>query len=178
MKMKKFIILIFLISGCSKTDLFVSLPRSPVAQGTTFNIDVAIYNEIRSYDLPDEPWYWVLSETTGDYNVSDLYGVALDIWYDPSVISFVSMDASQGFLSSAQLAYSFRNSTPGKLVVALSLEGTTPGVNGSGNILTLTFRAETPGTSTILLHDLHIYDSTGNKLDGYVIINPSDITVQ
>lgn len=173
--MKKILVLLLLLAGCSGTKLTFTTPSQPIPLGSTFTIDVSIYNTGLSYLLPDEPWYWVISTENRNYNVNDLYGVAFDLWYDPAIISLQSIDNTQGFLSSAQVTSSFRNSVPGKLVLALSLEGSSPGITGKGNILTLSFLANSPGTTTITIHDVHVYDSSGNKIDASVVINNNGV---
>lgn len=179
--MKKIFNIIFLILltvACSKTELFLDAPPVPIQVGSSFNIDVRIYNLRYTYNVPDIPWYWVISPSQRYTTVNDLYGVGFDLWYDSAIIGFQSMDITSGFLSGAQIVNSFRNSQQGKLVIGISLEGSVPGISGSGKFLTLTFTALAPGTSTIHLHDLHIYDSNGNKIDSSVIINNSNIIVQ
>lgn len=178
MKIRNYIFLFLLLYGCSKTELVVTGPAETVPVGTTFSVDVSIYKIVYSYKIPDEPWYWVLSPYDLSANVENLYGIAFDLWYDPAVISLQSIDKSTGLLNSGELQYSFRNSTAGKLVIGLSLVGSVSGINGKGNILRITFSGISPGTTNLILHDIHIYDSSGNKLDAGVIINNGTVVVQ
>lgn len=176
--MKKILITILFIAGCSGVELTFTTPSQPVPLGSTFNIEVTIYKKGYSYVVPDEPWNWVISTEDRYLSVTDLYGVAFDLWYDPTVISLQNIDNTLGFFSSARVIYSNRNSVPGKLVVCLSLEGNAPGVTGKGNILTLTFRADAVGTTPITIHDIHIYDSFGNRIDADIILNNNVIIMQ
>lgn len=177
--MKKIFIAIIFLAGCSGTELIFKIPSQPIPVGSIFTIDVEMYNTGLTYILPDEPWYWVISTDKSYYNVTNLYGVAFDLWYDPTVISLQGIDNTQGFMSSAQLVNSFRNANPGKLVLCLSLEGSVTGITGRGNMLRVTFLANSPGTTQITIHDIHVYDNSGNKMNANVIINYDGIiTVQ
>ncbi len=173
--MKKILVLILFIAGCSGTELTFITPSQPIPSGSTFTIEIAIYRTGLTYVYPDEPWYWVISTENRYYNVNDLYGVAFDLWYDPSIIGLQSIDNTRGLLSSAQVTSSFRNSVSGKLVIALSLEGSSQGVTGKGNILTLSFLANSPGTTSITVNDVFVYDSSGNKIDASVVINNNGV---
>jgi len=172
------LIIIFLTISCTRNTMLVQTPTQPVPLGTTFNIEVSIFSQHMNYLIPHEPWYWIISTDLREYDVNDLYGIGFDLWYDPGIISFQSADISGGLLSSGELINAFRNSMPGKLVVGLSLTGGVPGVTGKGKLVTLVFRADSPGTTTINIHDLHIYDSYGNKVDASIVISNNIITVQ
>ncbi len=178
MKIKYLIPILLLASGCSKTELVLTGPGQSVPVGSTFSVDVSIYNVIPTYEVPDEPWDWVIPVSERLANVDDLYGVAFDLWYDPAILSVQSIDKSSGLLSTGELQSTLRNSVPGKLVICLSLVGPASGITGKGNLLTITFSGLAPGTTSIALKDIHIYDSAGNKLDASVIINNGTVVVQ
>ena len=81
-------------------------------------------------------------------DVSNFFGAAFHVSYNPASAAFVSMDATGSFLQGAGIqADSFKAlvATPGDLaVVATRFQngtGTIPGVYGNGDLLVLTFRA-------------------------------------
>ncbi len=178
MKIKYLITILLLASGCSRTELLLNGPAESVPVGSTFSVDLSIYNVISTYEVPNEPWDFLLYPSERLANVNDIYGVAFDLWYDPAILSVQSIDKSSGLLSTGELQSSFRNAVAGKLVIGLSLVGGVTGITGKGNLLTITFSAVAPGTTSLLLKDIHIYDSTGNKLDASVIINNGTVVIQ
>lgn len=80
--------------------------------------------------------------------VSDCFGTAFHVTYNPTSVAFVSADDSTSFLRDAGAQTRFQYlSSPGDLAVAATrlqnASGTVPGVNvtGSRDLLVLTFRA-------------------------------------
>lgn len=102
-------------------------------------------------------------------DTNDVYGVAFDLNYDPSVIRFQSIDVSGGVLSNVTATTGFRNSQTdnGKLVVGVSKQGQVPGEQGQGKVATITFQAVSAGNTTLTFVDPHLVDSTGKFLVGW-----------
>ena len=75
-------------------------------------------------------------------NVSDLYGVALDVVYDPAVYKFVSA-AKDDFLASdgrdINFAAALEDGYEGRLVMGVSRIGDVDGLAGTGAVMTARF---------------------------------------
>lgn len=90
-------------------------------------------------------------------DVGDTFYAAFDLTYDPSVVEYV--DATEGsFLSqtgSDEISFqiTLENGTPGRLTVGLTRLGPIGEVSGSGMLLTLSFKALGPGTTTMAFAD-------------------------
>lgn len=86
-------------------------------------------------------------------NVGATFYVAFDLTYDPSVIEY--MDATEGTflnqngLDGTSFQDALQNGTPGRLAVGLTRTGPIGEASGSGTLLSLTFRALTPGTTSL-----------------------------
>ena len=75
-------------------------------------------------------------------NVTDLYGVALDIVYDPAVYKYVS-SARGDFLASdgreINFAAALEDGFQGRLVIGVSRIGDVEGLEGTGPVMTASF---------------------------------------
>jgi hypothetical protein len=96
--------------------------------------------------------------------VTDLYGVAFDLTYPSTQLSFSRVTAGPllGASGSAQAAVS----APGTLVVGGSHLGAVPGANGSGVVLTLEFTATAAGTGSFAYTRNSAFNSSGQTLAG------------
>lgn len=86
-------------------------------------------------------------------NVLNLFGVAFDLIFNPSILTFIS--ASKGaFLEQGGIATHLLTavSPPGDLIVGYSrqaVNGVPTGIDGSGTIMRITFKAITNGSSSL-----------------------------
>ncbi|MFY9826056.1 MAG: cohesin domain-containing protein [Thermoanaerobaculia bacterium] len=97
--------------------------------------------------------------------VTDLYGVAFDLTYPSTVLTFSRATAGPllgGSSGSVQAVVS----TPGTLVVGGSHLGAVPGANGSGVVLTLEFTATAAGTGSFAYAHNSAFNSSGQTLAG------------
>lgn len=95
--------------------------------------------------------------------VTDLYGVALDIRFNTSVLSFDSFSA-RDFLGSEGTSMSTQvvENPDGTLVIGQSKFGSVSGSEGTGDLLVLTFRAVAAGSSVISIANQGAYDPAGS----------------
>jgi len=94
-------------------------------------------------------------------NVNDLYSIPLLIHYNPMTVQ-VEEVKDGGFLSgqSQQVAIVQRiDAEKGEVVVSVTRQPNTPGVNGSGTLLGLVVRAVAPGNSALQILQVNARDS-------------------
>jgi len=111
----------------------------------------------------------VFTVDVGTQNVTDLYGFAISLEYNTTLLDVISV-AEGSFLNSHGDTYvvkDYMNDTEGQVRYALSLLGTSSGANGSGTLFTVTFRASTTvlGTSNLVLNNTDLGDYNGNSID-------------
>lgn len=97
-------------------------------------------------------------------NVTDLFSTAFYIQYDPAVISFVSAQKGTFLEQGGGTTTLLTSANNGVLIVGYSRQavgGVSTGVNGSGNIMTLTFNALSNGTSNITFLNNSLCSSVG-----------------
>jgi general secretion pathway protein D len=98
-------------------------------------------------------------------NAHDLFGVPLQMQFDPKVLSLVNVDAGQLLGRDGQaVALSHRDDGQGAVTMSLSRPPNTAGVNGDGPLCVLTFKAIAPGNSSLALVRVGAQDSHQNKL--------------
>jgi len=95
--------------------------------------------------------------------VTDLYGVALDIRFNTSIVSFDSFSV-RDFLGSEGTSMSTQvvENPDGTLVIGQSKFGAVSGAAGTGDMLVLTFRAITTGSSALTIANQGAYDPSGS----------------
>ncbi|PKK90341.1 MAG: hypothetical protein CVV64_10275 [Candidatus Wallbacteria bacterium HGW-Wallbacteria-1] len=110
---------------------------------------------------------------------SDLYGIAVDIVYDPDIMEIIDMDndTANGIQpavypgtifgsASSNLIARLQDSNPGRLVIGFSLDGQIQGVQIiSQNVATLRFRPLMVGKGRVNVENLRIIASTGTEID-------------
>lgn len=97
-------------------------------------------------------------------NITDLFSTAFDIQYDPTVISFVSAQKGTFLEQGGGTTTLLTSANNGVLIVGYSRQavgGVSTGVNGSGNVMTLTFTALANGTSNISFLNNALCSSAG-----------------
>ncbi len=114
-------------------------------------------------------------------NVSNLFGAAFDLIFDPNVLEFVSTKEGN-FLGSDGVSTWLNTAVSSEgLIVGYSRiaqAGIPTGISGSGTLMTLTFEALAEGTSTLNFQNNHLLDPeieeiATNWKDGAVIVkNP------
>jgi general secretion pathway protein D len=98
-------------------------------------------------------------------NAHDLFGVPLQMQFDPKVLALQGVDAGDLLGKDGQaVALSHRDDGEGAITMSLSRPPNTAGVNGDGPLCVLTFKAIAPGTSSLSLVRVGAQDSHQNKL--------------
>lgn len=98
-------------------------------------------------------------------NAHDLFGVPLQMQFDPKVLSLVGVDTGDLLGKDGQaVALSHRDDGEGAVTMSLARPPNTVGVNGDGPLCVLTFKAIAPGTSSLSLVRVGAQDSHQNKL--------------
>jgi general secretion pathway protein D len=98
-------------------------------------------------------------------NAHDLFGVPLQMQFDPKVLSLVSVDAGDLLGKDGQaVALSHRDDGEGAVTMSIARPPNTAGVNGDGPLCVLTFKAIAPGNSSLALVRVGAQDSHQNKL--------------
>lgn len=106
-----------------------------------------------------------LSLTLIARDVENLYGFALDLVFNPAVISFES-SAQLNFLAQGGvgIATEVAENPEGRVVIGQSRLGEVPGVSGSGELLGLTFRAVAAGTTGLSPDNAAAFGPDGETL--------------
>ena len=104
-------------------------------------------------------------------NVSDLYAFQFDIGFGPNVLQATSV-IEGAFLPSGGFTFfipgTIDNNAGAITFIADTLLGPGPGVNGSGTLAILGFKASGVGTSTIDISNLILLDSNLNEIDASI----------
>jgi ABC-type transport system substrate-binding protein len=113
-------------------------------------------------------------------NATDLYLWVFSIRWNPATLEFMSMTEgdflSRGGSTTGILIQSV-NQTMGYLKeAACSLLGNLPGVNGTGNLATITFKSKAPGLSLLDIYFHDLMNSTGSSIPSYA--TNGDVTVE
>jgi len=97
--------------------------------------------------------------------VTDLYGFAVDLTFDPAVVAFDSFEAG-AFLDNpgGSVTTQVAENPAGTLVIGQTRVGAFPGVSGDGTLLTLHFTTLVAGTSPFAPANASAFDSTGAAL--------------
>lgn len=95
-------------------------------------------------------------------SVTDLYGVAFDLIYPNQLLQFVSLQQGP-FLQGATAQNAV---LPDRLVIGLSRLGAVPGENGSGVLMTITFRAVGAGQGSFTFSKNLAANSQGQAIPG------------
>jgi hypothetical protein len=118
--------------------VYVSPSSVNVGVNDTFNVNVAIYSEVK------------------------VYAATIRFTYDTSVLTAVSAD--QGDFFTQDGAETYRIIKVDNVTGVVSYDNTrfqvAEGVQGEGTILTVTFAAKAPGTSAFTLNDAEILDES------------------
>lgn len=98
-------------------------------------------------------------------NAHDLFGVPLQMQFDPKVLSLVNVDAGDLLGRDGQaVALVHRDEGDGAVTISATRPPNTPGVNGDGSLCVLTFKAIAPGNSALALVRIGARDSHQNSL--------------
>jgi general secretion pathway protein D len=98
-------------------------------------------------------------------NAHDLFGVPLQMQFDPKVLSLVGVDTGDLLGRDGQaVALSHRDDGEGAVTMSLARPPNTAGVSGDGSLCVLTFKAVAPGNSSLSLVRVGAQDSHQNKL--------------
>jgi len=103
-------------------------------------------------------------------NAHDLFGVPMQMQFDPKVLTLVNVDTGDFLGRDGQaVALSHRDDGEGAVTMSLTRPPNTPGtsipgISGQGSLVVLTFKAIAPGTSSLALVRVGAEDSHQNKL--------------
>jgi hypothetical protein len=94
-------------------------------------------------------------------DADDLYGLAMDLVYDPAAYEYV--EAAEGpFLAqggATNFAAALENGVPGRVIIGLSLTGDVAGVNGSGTLVEVNFSKVGDPTEGFAMENVQLLDS-------------------
>ena len=134
-----------------------------------------------------EPEFQTISmnnEASISLNVQNLtqpiFAMTMQVNYSSSILSFNDLTGFSvgGFFGSQNVVFVVEENSI--IYIAMSIQQGNSEVDGSGTIVTLTFKGSSTGTSEIelSLSDLHFFDSAGNEMSvGDFEIVPAMITV-
>jgi general secretion pathway protein D len=98
-------------------------------------------------------------------NAHDLFGVPLQIQFDPKVLQLVNVDAGELLGRDGQaVALVHRDEGNGAVTISATRPPNTSGVSGQGALCTLTFKAIAPGSTQLALVRIGARDSHQNNL--------------
>jgi hypothetical protein len=97
-------------------------------------------------------------------NVVDLYGWTFKLEWNASLLDWVSFDEGT-FFKSAGTPFLTYNTTDQSLVVYCTLEGKIPGVNGTGTLAIIGFKAKDSGACDLNLYDVELLNSNETAID-------------
>ena len=100
-------------------------------------------------------------------NVGGTFYAAFDMTYDPKVIEY--LDATEGaFLNrngvdATSFQAALQDGKQGRITIGITRLGVIGNVSGEGTLLTLTFRAVGPGSTSLAFADLKGFKDSANK---------------
>ncbi|HEX4156055.1 MAG TPA: cohesin domain-containing protein [Acidobacteriaceae bacterium] len=98
-------------------------------------------------------------------NAHDLFGVPLQMQFDPHVLALVDVDSGDLLGRDGQaVALVHRDEGDGAVTISATRPPNTRGVEGQGTLVTLTFRAVAPGNSQLALVRIGARDSHQNSI--------------
>lgn len=98
-------------------------------------------------------------------NARDLFGVPLQMQFDPKVLELVGVDLGDLLGRDGQMpALVHRDEGNGAVTISATRPPNTAGITGDGSIAVLTFKAIAPGSSTLALVRTGARDSHNNNL--------------
>jgi general secretion pathway protein D len=110
-------------------------------------------------------------------NANDLFSVPLQMQFNPQVLSLVNVDAGNLLGKDNQaVALVHRDEGNGAVTISASRPPGVRGVDGSGTVCTLTFKAIAPGDSPLQLVRIGAKDSKQNSLPA--VGAPASVHVQ
>jgi hypothetical protein len=100
-------------------------------------------------------------------DVSDLYGVALDIAFDKNLLEADYGNIKEGnFLKeNGQPTVFNRAIKDDRVVIGITREGRVAGVSGTGTLCSFTFKAKGSGTTSMVLQNISLKDSVLDEAD-------------
>ena len=153
--MKRIMALLILISiavltGCSdgKTDSSKNLKIliDPVEQ-------TIVQNQVAQFSLKIE-------------NVEDLFGVAVEISFDSTLVEIPENCLTSGEFWGNSVTFTQAISESGRLSMICSLFNGDQAINGSGELLKFSLRGIANGSSPITIYRLQLYKENGESVSG------------
>ncbi len=143
------------LSGSPATNVYVYPPTKTVAVGQTFIIDIRISDVI------------------------DLYGWEFKLGWDPDLLDVVDVTEGAFLKQGGNTFFTEKiNNTEGYILVDCTLLGNVSGVDGSGILAYVKFRAEEEGNCVLDLYDAKLVSSVQQPIphtanDGSVTVSKS-----
>jgi sugar lactone lactonase YvrE len=102
--------------------------------------------------------------------VDNLYGIALTISYDPTLLSVEKVEST---LPSDNAVFIEKHSEAGIIVIGYSLKGDVDGISVEGTIVKVTFKGLEEGSTSLVLTDASFF----NKSDGSIPTNTTEFGI-
>ena len=129
-------------------DIIIVIPKAPPV-GVTFKGNKVPLNDITTLDVVTE-------------HVSDLYGIALTIQYDPNAVEVEKVEAG-GILGSNAI-FLENHSKPGTIIIGYTLKSSVSGITGAGSLVKLTLKGLKVGSTNLQISDLSFVDSKNKSI--------------
>jgi general secretion pathway protein D len=97
---------------------------------------------------------------------SEVTSAPMGVQFDPRILKLTDVGRGDFFSSDGQIPVFTKSIAPdgGSAVINLNRLPQTPGVSGSGVLVSLTFQAVTPGTTTITIPNLNVRNAQGQPV--------------
>ena len=154
-------ICLLIISCDEESDDSLAFKLDPEFQTISINNEASISLDVQNLSQP-------------------IFAISMQVNYSSSILSFNDLTGFSvgGFFGSQNVVFVEEENSI--IYIAMSIQQGNSEVDGSGTIVTLTFKGSSTGTSEIelSLSDLHFFDSGGNEISvGDFEIVPAMITV-
>lgn len=144
--------------------LLVGLPVSHTLADTA---NAKLLPEVQSINVGE-----LTTVTLRVENVQELYGYEVVISFDPSVLEVIDADPAKPgvqaglgtFLSPDYVPTNSADNNTGKITCVVSQVAPSTAVNGSGALLTISFRGKASGVSDILISSLILASAQGTQI--------------
>jgi hypothetical protein len=136
--------------------ILIEPPTLTVNQNQTFSLDISVES------------------------ITDLYAYQFDVSFDPLILSALSIDEGSFLQGGGATFYApgtIDNGSGTVNLTANTLLGPGPGIDGTGILATLWFKALNPVTTTVSLLNVQLLDSNINEISA-PIQNSTTVTVQ
>jgi hypothetical protein len=124
-------------------------------------------------------------------NIADLYGFETTIRFDPNILEVQDADAGTAGVqvskgawlpASTHIVVNSADNASGLITFAATLVSPEPALNGSGNVVSIPFRAKAAGTTPVAFNSLKVVNSSAvvvpvKRTDGQVTVTSNQATL-